>query len=812
MQAINSHSVAARKTAERLRPPSVAGVKPVVMRAGRPVIFSGGAAVPQSAYFDRIMRGDWEERVREFVESGVRVFHLTSPHGGNDFFDSAFWTDDGVYPVEDPSLFPYTLERQARFILSSQPEAQFYIGLGTSVPIKWTERWKSEMQTDEDGRTYREASLASDRYLRDLSVYLKHLVSYCETRPWSNRIVGYMVVPFGEGCLPLNIAGKMFDCSPAADRAFREWVRARYRTAERLRKTWGERSLKFEAVRVPRDSEWLRKRAEAVPFIGGRPLDAASIPNNGLARHRGLFHWVEPSQMAAEIDYARFMRDMSFRWLRTIARSIKAECSHRGRNRFVAVDAVKVPLMGWEILSAFDGIGDGHSFPSMLFLSGAWDVGPLLDEPCLDGFITPADYTARMVGCAYEAEGVTDSLLLRGKTMVLENDARTYVGAGIRDQGAFRTDEEVEAGLKRNAALTLSRGFQSYWCNVGSSYFHSPGIHRTIAKLVRTLDRLNEWPHRETVHAVAMVLDDTSFQFEDLTSGYQYLSVVWQRVIGLAHCGIPYRIFLLSDLERSNFPDYRVFLFPNLFRVDGRTLGLLRRKVFRDGRLAIFGPATGITDGRILGARGAGAVLGVEMELFPRQAARHVVVRHRGHPITAGMPANGIYGDSLVYGPVLAPAEGAVEKSGACALGDAILCWFINRPGLFIREFGRGCAGNGRPGRRRDGDYGVLWSCAMPLPSYLLRAAAGYAGCHVWCEEDDVVYASESVVAIHTAKAGRRVLKLPGPRDVRDAETGRLLARNSRLLRMTLKSPDTRIFAVGSKMASGRRLPVSICR
>ena len=40
---------------------------------------------------------------------------------------------------------------------------------------------------------------------------------------------------------------------------------------------------------------------------------------------------------------------------------------------------------------------------------------------------------------------------------------------------------------------------------------------------------------------------------------------------------------LLSDLERDNFPAYKVFLFPNLFKVDDNVEALLRRKVLRDG-------------------------------------------------------------------------------------------------------------------------------------------------------------------------------------------------------------------------------------
>ena len=659
------------------------------------------------------------------------------------------------------------------------------------------------MQRDEDGKSYREASLASDLYIEHVTAYLRHVVRYCETRPWGDRIVGYKITPFGEGCSPLTIAGKMFDCSEATETAFRNWIRRRYRSAGRLQRAWGDATVTFEAVRVPRDAEWLARRAGTVPTLGGKPLAADALPSNAMVSHRGLFHWIEPANAPRELDYCRFMREMAFRWIRSMAKSIHQECAAHGRRRMVGLDVVKQPLMGWQILTAFDGVGDGRTFPNILELSGSWDVGDLLDRPEIDFLWNPADYTARTLGFAHESEGMTDSLVLRGKTAILENDARCYVGAGVRDQGAFRTDGEVEAGLLRNAAMTLSRGLQSYWCNVGSSYYHAPGIQRTIARIAPMLDRLNTAPHRETPHAIAFVIDDTSPQHEDFTSGYQNLAVIWQRVLGLSRCGVPYRVYLLSDLERDDFPPYRVFLFPNLFRVDRRVTALLRSKVLRDGNLAVFGPSTGITDGQRLGADAATALLGVPMEIHARTVMRHVIVQDAGHPITRELPAGLVYGDSLTYGPVLTPVEWGVEKAGAVPLGHANACWFIHRTGLFLKEFGRGTAGNGKPGTRGRNDYGVAWSIAMPLPANLLRALARHAGCHIWCEEDDVVFASESIASLHSVKSGPRRLRLPGRFTVTDAMTGKPMGRGSARSGSAFALPR-RAYSVSSRPATHR--------
>lgn len=757
----------------------------------RPVLLHNGQPVPQAAYCDYILRRDWEDRIREFVDSGVRVFYLRFSR----LEDLAFW---GIPRDEWPETgeLPLEIARQAEVILNLQPDARFYIRPNATPPQLWLDKHPEDAQTDEDGKRYRDAVWASPLYLEAMRNWIRNSVRHCESQSWGERIVGYLEASSGEGTTPLTIAGKMFDCSPASEDGFRRWVRERYGDEQALQAAWNDSGLTFDSVRVPRDREWHEKKAGLPPTIQGQPVQVRSLPSNAGRLDKGLFHWLETGPLCREHDYCRFMRDALRRKTLTLARTVRETAAEFGRERLVGFDITKAPLMGWQILSSFDGIGDGQTFPNIMLLSGSWDVAGLLDEEDVDVIFNPADYHARTLGCAFESEGVADSMIIRGKASIVENDQRNYVGEGIQDQGAFRNDREVEAGLIRNAAFTLSRGLQSYWCNVGSSYFHAPGIQRTVARLAAMLERLNEHPHRETRDAIAMVVDDESLLVEDFTSGYQTLSVIWQRILGLAHCGVPYRLYLLSDLEKDNLPAYKTWLFPNLFVVNGRVERLLREKVLRDGNLAIFGPATGISDGQRLGVRGAEAILGVPMELHPRTTVRHVIVWDNGHPISRELPASFTYGDSLPYGPTMTPREWAVENAGGIPLGHATACWFINRTGLFLKEFGRGASGNGRAGKRTEDDFAVLWSEAMPLPSALLRAACRYAGCHIWCEEDDVVYASDSFVGLHSVKAGTRTLRLPRPCTVRDALTQETLGEGLNELTLDIDPPQTRVFVL----------------
>lgn len=766
----------------------------ITFSGGRPVILHDGQPVPQSAYCDYIQRGDWEERIREFIDSGVKVFYLT-PHG---LESSAWWgSAEDAEKLKETTL--RSVNQQAEYILSLQPDALFYIRLMSTVPEWWGVQYPEEMQTDEAGKMYWDASLPSSRYLHDVAVFVDRLVTHCEGQSWGERIVGYLEASSGEGCMQLTFSDKLFDVSPANESAFIQWIGERYTTDADLQQAWGDPTVTRAQVRVPRDSAWQAKRKAAMSTLGGQQAPPNNMPIDSMfTSFPGLFHWTEEENAAPEREYCRFIRAAFVHKFRWIARAIKARVAALGRKRLVGFDITKQPLLGWQIVLAFNGMGAGPDFVNILLLSGSWDVAELLDDEQIDVIFTPADYHARTVGFSFEAEGVSDSMLLRGKTMIIENDARSYIGQGATEQGAPRNIKEVEAVLLRNAAMTLSRGIQSYWCNVGSSYFHDAPIQHIIRKTAVLQDRLNTAPHRETQDAIAFIIDDESTLCEDFTSGYQSLSVVWQRIFGLSHCGLPYRIFLLSDMRKDTFPRYHTYFFPNLFKVDDAVLELLRARVLRDGNLAIFGPATGITDGHHLGAGGANALLGIPLELQFRNPMRNVIVHDvAGHPLTRELPASLTYGDSLTYGPLLVPAgECAVEQGGGVPLGHANICWALNRTGLFLKEFGRGTAGNGTDGGRDAGDYGVLWSIAMPLPASLLRAAARYAGSHIWCEEDDVIYASDSLVALHSVKSGLRTIKLPRACTVTDAISNTLVGQGMTEIPLTINAPETVIFTL----------------
>ncbi len=734
------------------------------IRNGRPVVLLGGQPLSQAMYSDPVVDIDpiphstpeeWLARCREFRDSGVHTYTLQATHWvDHEFGTHRFWKSDGVYPACAPDDDTYCVDRQAAALIAMDPAAKFFLRLGDGVPPAWLRENPDQVQTSSTGEKINQPSLASEKALADIKTFLEHFMRYCEAQPWSDRVFGYMYFPICEGGTLSSCLGEMFDHAPVMIARFRAWVREQYADDTALQAAWSDPAATLDGVTVPSMDEWRAARGT-------------------------VEHWPEGHELRRFRDYFTLQRALFLHWLRFTIRTMRALQAERPT--LLGMDMCKVSMFGWQINLAFAGSGPGADFPEMQTISGSIDIGELLDEPGLDVLITPADYTARTVGYGWEPEGIPDSLRLRGKTIFTENDARTFVDAREgHTQGTFRTPAEVRAGILRNAAWSLTRGHIDYWMIAGGQYFHGAPVHEHgIRPAVRLLDAAPNWPHRETEHAVAMIVDDSSPWCEDGTSGYQNLACLWQRTIGLAHCGIPYRVYLFSDLVNDNMPDYRCYLFPNLFKLDAERLALLRRKVFRDGRMAIFGPATGITDGTALGATWASRVLGIDMELVRQRAPRRVILQGR-HPLVQALPAAMIYGDSLPYGPILAPAEGAITAEETA--GWATLYWGINRPGLFVLN---------------HGTHQVAWSAAVPLPGNLLRELARAGGCHVWNEEDDVTLASDTVVAVHAVKAGPRTLRFPTPRTVWDLLSEEKVGDALTEVTLDITPPETRLWYFG---------------
>jgi len=75
-----------------------------------------------------------------------------------------------------------------------------------------------------------------------------------------------------------------------------------------------------------------------------------------------------------------------------------------------------------------------------------------------------------------------------------------------------------------------------------------------------------------------------------------------------------------------------------------------------------------------------------------------------------------------------------------------------------------------------------------------LRNLARFAGCHIYSDHDDVVYANQGFLALHTLAAGERRVALPRTAAAFDVFTGLQVAARATSFSAKLGAEETMIY------------------
>jgi hypothetical protein len=701
---------------------------------------------------------------------GIRVYHLHSFLG--------FWIGETIHnkPQEDVTS-ANTLDNQAKRILKGNPDAYFFIRFYTRPPVEWRDRHPAEYSITDEGTTCGSPSMASDLYYEMATKFCTNYIRYIESRPWAKHVIGYININLEEGAHMPVAAGWLYDHNPYMVQRWRGFLEKKYKTKENLQTAYSDTTLTFRNAEVPKD-----KLRGPMPDV------------------TGILYWQDRKDNQELRDYLELQSDLFHLRFRQYGEAMKAAVN---RKVLLFHDALKQTMLGWN-LDCFFGYshhgpaGDfgkllswSPAYPELMGGSGSINVAAMFKTPGFDGIMTPHDYQARCVGGVYEPEGIVDSAILRGKYFFGEMDTRVLGGVG-----EVRNEREFAAVTWRNFATSFARGFESYYMLQTNEYgtLENPKILETekyIKVMHRQVEVMKEsvnWPH-ETKPGIAMILDDSAVLETNGAGNFFNEAIMWEQKMGLARCGVPHNIYLFEDLALDNFPQHRVYYFPNLFRVDKERMELLRKKVFRNGAIVVWGPGSGISDGVRISSESATALTGFQFDLYPLNYPRRTLISNFDHPITRDLRANMVIGGPLPYGPVLLPTDGIELGQAWAKMGP------YYQVGMAIKEFGKGAAlNNNGIAKRGEGDYAAVFTSSVNLPADLWRNIARYAGAHVYSESNDVLIAGGSIVAIHSLKSGKKSIVLPGKYRVHDLVTGKMYSRGTRKISFNLKAPETQVF------------------
>ncbi|MFA6473139.1 MAG: hypothetical protein WCU00_13995, partial [Candidatus Latescibacterota bacterium] len=347
---------------------------------GRPTIFINGKPDGLPGYSPGNTREFYDKYMPLFYKHKMGVYPIWIDGWGTSA-KNRWWEGDTVSekPLFKPPASEFLLEDEVEHIMKGDPEAYVIIRFYTRPPDSWKKLHPNEYFIDEDGKGQEIPSLASDAFWEKAAAFGAALVRYCESQPWGNRVIGYNTHYLEEGCHMPPADGWLFDHNPLMVQKYRNFLKNKYSTVQKLREAYNDTTLTFETVDVPKD-----KLRGPVPEVSG------------------LLYWQNASDNQPLRDYLELTRDLFHRNF-----SMCGEAMEKAANRKVLIlhDALKQTMLGWNLKGFFGYPSFGEktswnfAYPELMAGSGHIDSANLVSSaPGFSGILTTHDYQARGIG------------------------------------------------------------------------------------------------------------------------------------------------------------------------------------------------------------------------------------------------------------------------------------------------------------------------------------------------------------------------------------------------------------------------------
>lgn len=390
-----------------------------------------------------------------------------------------------------------------------------------------------------------------------------------------------------------------------------------------------------------------------------------------------------------------------------------------------------------------------HSTFSRQATGGHIMVERILNCPDIDYLAAPQSYwdSSRRMGGSGISRGIVESTLLHGKLWLDELDNGSLQTNRARD--FVRSDELLDTNyaqvLRRSTALPLMRGIGLWYYDFGpqrnTGWWDSPLYMNRIKEDIAFFNKQFHQPYR-SVADVLYVYDQDNFYYLKGKKTPISIAIPDKGVEEAMHSGVVGDHIYLFDIERVNLANYKAIVFVNCFMMTQKQKQFIHEKVAREGRTIVWNYLPGYTDGIQNDLKNVSDLTGIQLYLLPDDQKRNIVT------------SCGIYSFDKGLQPAAAIAD-TLSIQGIGSLADG------HRDMVIARKI-------------MPTHTAVM--ATMPIQgSDLFRSILREAGCHVYNEQNDFVFAHSNMILLHTATAGIR----------------KIFLKNGKVIEITLKRAET---------------------
>jgi hypothetical protein len=705
----------------------------VAMHKGAPTLFINDMPTPACTYF---FRDALKGNIADFRQAGLHLYTF----GWSDIIGHSHdlgWRGPNEYDY-------HAFDAEVQTIIEADPDAYMFPRLAVSAPHWWLEAHPDDRLTAEDGNPISPflTSMASRIWLAEAAEAFRRLIEHVRSMPYANHVIGYQVTG---GINEWFYCSVDPDFSPAATQGFRKWLRAKYAgDMSALRSAWKIADLTFDAAPLPTRATRLKT-------------------DINLLRDPAVSLWVS--------DYYEFLSDVNsdalIHFCKVGKEASKSE-SILGAFYGYLICALGPPEEG-------NAVHWGHNA-----------LRKVLASPYVDFLCSPYEYTGRGPGGYDGEQALPETVKLHGKLFFTECDTPTCVSepGSFTEGRPLPTRAESFGVLKRDFSRRLISRYGMWWMDPDPKgrWYHDPEIVRLFTRthilLEKSLDLDMQYQGE-----VAVLMDEETPFF--LKPGVELLYPLYlQERLNFPRMGTTYDVYLHNDLSNPNMPDYKLYIFLDTLYLTDDERQAVKRRIQRDGKVAVWLYAPGVLSEKGFSVENIHDLTGIRVKHqiadFYGHMSSRVYLTDFTHPITAHMAAIPEFGTDSRLGPIF-----YCDDPEARTLGR-LLPWHGEGagevPGFVVKEFA---------------DWTSVYIAVPNVPAPILRNIARHAGCHIYNDDGDLIYANSHFLAIHTNVGGPKRLRLPKRTDVYDAFTERLVARSVTEFTETLPPRVTALYFLG---------------
>ena len=679
--------------------------------------------------------GDRNWRWSPSVGERIRAFARAGVHLFS-FPVALEWKGPGQY---DHAI----MDEAMRVIVRADPKALAMPRIVVNAPDWWLRRHPEQVcrfASDPAGHrrvpTGRQ-SLSSAPWRREAGEALRRFVRHVERSEYADHVFAYHIA--AGACHEWFVDwGAHRDYGVAHEQAFCQWLKTRYRSdLERFRKAWADPHATF---------------------------DTATVPSPRRRDTGDFYEFFDPERGSQVPDYLAFHCQVVADSILHFARIVKAETRRR------------------KLVAAFYGYYFfGNECTGGYFDSAQQALARVLASPDVDLLCAPHNYQERQPGGCCMPQLVAGSVRLHGKLAYDEDDTRTALTRPDAGYGRCATVADSIEVLRRNFASAMAAGGSLWWMEQGSGgWFHHPDILACIAKLQHTAAKLLAGD-RSSAAQIAVIVAETACHHIRRSASLIDPLVADQMLDGVARIGAPVDTYLASDI--AQLPDYKLYIVLNALYLTPDERDHLKQ--LRDkGHTILWVYAPGYVTETGLSVAAVSDLTGVRVRVEADSVRARLSLLDFTHPVARACGRGLQFGPHRPIGPIFFADDPKATVIGRLTGMRGLSHYEIDGgPGLAIRDFGT---------------WKSVW-CGVPnVPASLVRGIARWAGVHIYSDQDDAVYATPSLLAVHARHGARRRILLPKPLDVADAFTGQRVASGATEFRVDLAANQTGLWLLSA--------------